>query len=314
MAKTKIFIAALALFLFGSSAFAQDSPYNFLRFLGSARSTALAGCFVSMPEDPNAVFYNPATIYTVEEKPFTATFMKHVLDINSGVVAYVRQFDENGGKWAGSIGYVNYGSFDAANTFGELTGTFGANDVAMQVSYSNELDTNLYWGATAKLIFVNIEDVNSFAAALDAGLLYRLPDGRSNVGLSILHAGAQLSKFSGVSESLPIDIRLGINHRLRGLPLLVNFSLHHLADETDDFFEKLKNFSIGGELYIGEYVMLRAGYDNQIRQFTSIETDRKLAGFSFGAGVKLENFNIDYGLALMGASANFHKFSVNMNL
>jgi hypothetical protein len=237
---------------------ADTSPYQFLRFQSSARAAGLAGCFVSMPEDASAVIYNPATIYTVDEKVFSATFLKHVLDINSGLVSYIDRLDDSS-VIAGAVSYTNYGSFNSADIYGNMGGTFGANDIAAGVTYSNELDENLYYGVTGKLIFINLEEENSIAFAIDAGLLYQLPDGRSNVGLSVLHAGTQISKIGNDSESLPLDIRAGINHRLRGLPLLVNFSFHHLADNTDGFFDRFTNFSLAGEVYIGEYIQLRLG-------------------------------------------------------
>ncbi len=315
MSKLKFFISlSIVLLLFKVELSAETSPFQYLRFHSSARSAALAGCFVSMPEDPNAVFFNPATIYTVDEKPFSSTFVKNVLDINAGLVTYTHEFEKNGGKFAGAIGYTNYGAFDKADKYGNITGSFGANDLTFQGSYANELDSNLYYGVSAKILFVNIEKASSFAFAVDAGLLYQFPDGRSNAGLSILHAGSQLTTLDGVHEALPLDIRMGINHRLRGLPLLVNASFHHLADKTNSLFDKFKNFSLGGELYIGGYVMLRLGYDNQIRNYTSLDSDKKFSGFSGGAGLKLENFNFDYGMSMMGSSATMHRFSIGMNL
>jgi hypothetical protein len=47
---------------------------------------------------------------------------------------------------------------------------------------------------------------------------------------------------------------------------------------------------------------------------TSIDSDRKLSGFSGGVGVKANDFNIDYGIALMGSSATLHRFSISLNL
>lgn len=293
-------------------AIADSSPYQFLRYQSSARGAALAGCLVSMPGDASALVFNPAAAYTVEEKMFSATFLKHVLDINSGLVSYIHRL-EGGAVMAGAVSYTNYGSFDKADIFGVKSGSFSANDISAGFTYANELDSNLYYGVTGKLIFITLEEESSIAFAVDAGILYQLPDGRSNIGLSILHAGAQVSKIGSESESLPLDIRAGINHRLRGLPLLVNFSLHHLADETDSFFDKFTNFSIAGELYVGKYIQLRLGYDNMIRRYTSIETDRKFSGFSGGVGIKANDFNFDYGIALYGSSATMHRFSVGLD-
>lgn len=311
--RSKIITILIIAFTSIYTAKSDDSPYQFLRYLSSARSSALAGCFVSMPEDPNAVFYNPATLATVKDKYLSTTFLKHVLDINSGLVTYSQDL-EGTARWGANVAYTNYGSFDKTNNDGISTGTFGANNIALSGTYADMLDSNLYWGASAKFVFVNIESNSSMAMAIDAGLFYQIPEKRTNIGLSILHAGYPISNIGSESEDLPLDIRAGINHRLRGLPLLVNFTLHHLADTQDEFFERFKSFSLAGELYLGKYIRARLGYDNQVRQMTGIDSDKKLSGFSAGLGIETTDINFDYAINRYGSSATMHRFSLAFNI
>ncbi len=292
---------------------AETSPYQFLRYNSGARAAALAGATVSMPGDGTMMFYNPAVLPTVKDKMMNVTFLKHVLDINSGNASYIRHFDEIGTFSAGVV-FTNYGSFDAADKLGNKNGTFSANDVCVNVAYGNELDTNLYYGAAVKFIYVGLDDVSSSAMAFDFGMLYTMPEARTNIGISILNAGFQLSKFYSYSESLPLDIRIGINHRLKGLPLLANFSFHHLADKEDNFFDRLANFSIGGEIYLGEKLMARIGYDNQIRRMTTPANDKQMAGLSAGVGLKMTNFNVDYAISRIGLGATLHRFGLSLNI
>ena len=315
MSVNKLIIMSAILFLtIQAYTFAIDTPFNFLRYVASARAAGLSGAFMTVTDDPTAVFFNPATISTVDSRQASATFLKHVLDINSGNVNYVHATNGTG-TFAANIGFTSYGSFDYSDNLGNRNrGTFGANDLSMGITYSDELDTNFYYGVTLKYIFVGIEQVSTSALALDAGLLYKLRDGRTNLGLSVLHAGTQLTQISNQSESLPIDLRIGVNHRLRGLPLLFNFAFHHLADDTDAFFDKFKSFTIGGELYLGEVIQVRLGYDNQIRTLTAAEADKGLTGISGGLGLIFEDFNIDYGFSRYGSNANLHRFSVSLNV
>lgn len=299
--------------ILGNIALSQDYSFMLLRNNMSARAAGLSGSFEAMTDDANALFFNPATIATVSKKNFSATFFKHVLDINSGLVTYIRDF-EGIGRLAGSVNFTSYGSFDAADKFGNVTGSFSANDIVFGVTYSNELDSNLYWGATAKFIFVTLEKASSVAFAVDAGMIYRIPEKRLNIGISVLHAGMQFSRFGDINESLPLDVRLGLNHALRGLPLLINVSLHHLADNEDNFFDRFLNFSLGGEFNFGKYLEVRLGYDNSIRQNSAPNFDKKLSGFSGGVGLKFEDFNLDYGIAQVSSYAYFHRFSLAMGL
>lgn len=311
MIKPKVF-ALIFLSFYAYSSFAEESPFQFVRYNQSARAAGLAGCFVSMPEDAGAVFFNPATIPTVKDKHFNATFLKHVLDINSGNVAYSKKYDGYG-WFGGSVGFTNYGSFDKADQTGQRNGTFSSNDMIFAVTYANELDTNLYYGVTAKFLYANIEKYSSTAFAFDAGLIYMLPDKKTNIGLSILHAGGQITSYNNSNETLPLDIRLGINNRLKGLPLLVNFSFTHLADAQDAFLNRFLNFSLAGELYLGEYVQVRVGYDNQVRREIALENDKKLTGVTGGLGLKFKDFNFDYGLAIAGSSAILHRFTLGLD-
>ncbi len=313
----KILIIAIAIGFFSGKANADTSPFQALRYIGSARATALAGCFVSMPNDPAALFYNPATAYTVSDKNFSTTFFKHVLDINSGQVSYIIKDKQNwamDGVIGASIAYTSFGSFEYADEYGVREGSFSANDVSMSAVYSNQLDSNLYYGAAVKLLFLNLEEANTLAFAIDAGLLYKIPEKRTNIGVSVLHAGSQIKTLYDKNEPIPLDVRMGFNHKLRGMPLLVNFSFHHLADETDGFFDKFSNFSIGGEFYFGEHVRGRLGYNNQIRRYAASNENKRLSGFSAGTGIELDNFNLDYGIAQVGNAEILHRFSILFNL
>lgn len=309
----RFIIAKSIIFLMAISAYSIDSPFNFLRYQSNARNAALAGAGIAITDEISSLYLNPALISTVEDKQLQATFLKHILDINSGNIVYVHH--NKYGSFAAAAGFTSYGSFDYADKVGNRNGnTFSASDLSFGVSYSNELDSNLYYGATIKYIYAGIEEVNTSAVAFDAGLVYLLSDNRTKVGFSVLNAGTQLSKISHESESLPLDVRAGFSHRLRGLPLLFNFSFHHLADDADNFFSKFKSFSIGGEFYLGKIIMLRVGYDNQIRSFTDAEVDKSLTGFSGGVGILLEDINIDYGFSRYGAAANLHRFSISVNI
>ena len=310
----RIIFAIIALaFLFSFELKAETSPYHSLRYAATARTAGLAGAVVAIPNDAGTISINPASISTVNDKHFSASFIKHILDINSGNVSYIKEIEETG-TFAGFVSYTNYGSFTRADRDGNQTGTFNSSDLNLALCYSNELDSNFYYGVTAKYIYMNIDKYNSSAVALDAGLIYLMPDIRTNVGFSILNVGTQLSTFDGTKDKIPLDIRLGVSHLLRGLPLLVNFSLHHLADETDGFFEKFANFSIGGELYIGQYVQLRLGYDNHIRRYSAPSNEKKLAGLSGGIGLKLDDFNFDYSMSQVGVAATLHRFSLYLNI
>jgi hypothetical protein len=297
--------------------------YSFLRSDASARSAALGGAFVAIHDDAAAVFTNPAVIASAEENHISATFYKHVLDINSGFLVFNTSLDSlhvpqtssfARGSVALSANYVNYGQFERADLLGNRTGTFGGADIALGLTYANELDTNWTYGVTAKYINNRLDNASAGAFAVDAGMLYRIPKANVNIGVAVLNAGVQVSSLGGAVESLPLDVRIGVNHRLRGLPLLLNVGFARLADYTPNLAERLLNFSIGGEFYFGSAVRVRVGYDNQRRRSLAADAQPRLAGFTGGLGVAFPTFMLDYGFVALGVPGNTHRISVNWKL
>lgn len=290
----------------------QASIFPFLRSLVSSRSAALGGATVASVGDAANVVLNPAVIATAETSEVSGTFVKHVADINAGLATYTT--DIAGGAGAVTLGYTNYGAFNRTTVDGNLTGSFGASDISLGLTYSKELDTLIAYGATAKVLHSSLADLRSTAIALDAGLLFRFPAKRTNIGLSVLNLGTQLSTYDGTRDRLPLDVRLGLNHRLRGLPLMINVSFNHLADDVDDLGERFSNFSLGGEFFVGKYVQVRVAYDNAMRNTSAVSVSTQLSGFSAGLGVRTSAINFDYALNVLGASSVLHRVTVSSSL
>lgn len=290
-----------------------QSPFDFLDFEQSARDAALGGSGIGIENDMGMTSLNPALFQTIEEKKLSLTFLKNISDINSGYAAY--QFDEfSFGRISTSAIFNSYGSFDYIDDEGNSTGgSFGASNLAIAGHLSGELDSNFYYGVSLKFIYSGIESYNTTALGVDAGIFYRI-NGRSNLGFSIRNAGTQLTKFNGESNSLPVDVRLGANHQLKGLPILVNFSFHHLANEEQDILERFGNISIGGEISFGKYVKARVGYNTYMRREIASEFNPGLSGLSGGLGIVLEDLNFDYGFTSFSAGANQHRFTLNFNI
>ena len=290
----------------------QASIFPFMRSLISSRSAALGGSTVASVGDAANVVINPAVIATTESSEVHGTFIKHVLDINAGMATYTTEMAN--GTGALTLGYTNYGDFRRSTTDGSSQGSFTASDVSLGFSFAKELDTLIAYGATAKIMHSTLADMRSTAVAVDAGILFRFPAKRTNIGLSILNLGTQLSTYDGTADRLPVDVRVGLNHRLRGLPLMINASFNHLADDVENIGDRFSNFSIGGEFFVGKYVLVRVAYDNALRNTSAVSVSTQLSGFSAGIGVKASAIHFDYALNVLGASAVLHRVTVSTTL
>ena len=307
-----IIFCGLVIGFFYVNAEEKPTPYSFLSNNLSARSAGLAGATVSFENDVAGIYSNPALLGVQQTNYVYATFLKQLLDINSGNAMYVFK-DTCYGKFAASVIYTSYGSFDRYDELGDPLGSsFSGDLIALSGTYANTIAERLYGGATLKLIYNHLEKMNGIAVAVDAGVLYKLDDERTNIGFSILNAGTELKKFNNVSSHIPLDVKLGFNHLLKGLPVNFNFGFNHLAT-GEKFFQRFGNVNFGGELYISEYVQIRAGFDNYIRKNLATSQNKGLSGISAGVGIIIPDIvNIDYSVSIYSTDLYLHRFGVNI--
>ena len=295
------------------AAAASPSTYNFLRNDVSARAAALGGSFVSMTDDPNAVFYNPSVLATLSGPQVSFGFFKHLLNINSGYASYGTDVDGFGYVGAGII-YINYGDFTRTNDLGNVLGTFTANELAISLGYATELAPRVQYGANVKFIYSGIAEATSTAAGLDLGVLYSFEEPHLTVGMSLLNLGTQLDPYLSTRESLPLDLKIGGTIQPEHLPLLLNLNFHKLNETANDFVDHFRSFSVGGEFLVSEAARLRVGFNNERRRDLKLGTSAGLAGFSFGGGVLVGMYKVDYAFNSYGKIGSLHRISLGVSL
>lgn len=301
---------AVTLLAGATTAWAGDNTvYNFLRNDVGARAAAMAGSFVTMTNDPTAFFYNPATGASLEAPQASLGFFKHVLDINAGHLAYGQRV-EDVGFFSGGIIFTHYGSFTETDERGTTLGTFSAADFALSFGFSDSPLENLYYGVSAKFIYSGIGSYSSTALAADAGILYTIPDSRLAIGASLRNLGTQMSSYAGVSEMLPLDLTVGASVIPRGLPLHLHVNLHRLTESADNFADRFRWFTVGGEFTLSSALRFRLGYDNGRRQDLKLGSSAGLAGFSIGLGFAVSDYQIDYALSSLGEIGSLHRISL----
>ena len=309
------FALAAILISFSSVSYSQsDKVYNFLNLDVDARSSSLAGSVVTAENELSSVFYNPAGISTLQETKVSVGFFKYLLDINAGNAAFGMKYKDKGYVAAG-LRYVNYGSFTKFDEGYNEVGTFSANDLALTLAYSNYFSDNFSYGVGVSLIYSSIDEYNSAAVATDWGLLYRFPNLQMSVGASLLNLGTQLSSYNNSKENLPVNLKIGISKSLDYLPLTFNLAFNNLVQDTDEFFDRFKYVTVGGDFRFNEYFNLRIGYNNQLRQDLKTGSTTGLGGFSAGLGFRLmKKYTLDYAFNSLGQVGATHRINVGFNL
>ncbi len=306
-------ITVVSLFLFASICSGQrHGTYDFLRLDMNARASALNGSFVSMTNDPNLLFYNPASLATLQRPAGSVSFVKHLLDVNAGSLSYAQALDDLG-TFGGGIHFVDYGSFDRTDESMNVLGSFGARELALTAGWGMTVEEFLSVGGTLEFVYSSISSYRSSAIALGAGVLYEIPAENITLGFSIRHLGAQLDTYAGVRETLPLDVSMGVTKRPEHLPVFLNLNFHKLNESRDSFFDRFSAFTLGAEFLMSESLRLRVGFNNEQRRELRLGTSAGLAGFSFGGGVLFQEYVVDYALNSYGKIGSLHRISVGMH-
>ncbi|HRF41284.1 MAG TPA: hypothetical protein PK198_20975, partial [Saprospiraceae bacterium] len=183
----------------------------------------------------------------------------------------------------------------------------------------------------------------SLGLAADLAAVYADTARKLVFTLVMRNVGTQLSTYrSGNREDLPYDFQAGVSKRLKHIPFRFSVIYHHLNRwnllydnpyETEDnnifdeepvepgkaslFVDNLfRHFIFNGELLIGqrESLRLRFGYNHFMRQELSVNNYRSLSGFTFGAGIRISRFRLDYGRNNYHLAGGMNHLSISTNL
>ncbi|NJK84207.1 MAG: type IX secretion system protein PorQ [Saprospiraceae bacterium] len=318
-----------------------NNVYEFLNFPSSARLAALGDHLISVKDaDVSLAFANPALLNPQMHQQLSINHSFLLDGIQHGYAGYGHHLNRLDLSFHAGFQYVSYGDFMAADEFGNILGTFRAGENAFVLGAGKQLDERISVGANVKLITSQLESYHSFGISSDLGIFYE--DTLRNLGLSLLfrNMGTQLSTYAETKESLPYEVQLGLSKRLKYLPF--QFSIHYRYlnrwnilyndpnnrentflsgfDNTPQSNGQLTNFFrhfvFNGEFFLGksENLQLRMGYNVLRGQELKVTNLRSLAGFSFGVGLKVKRFRIDYGQGVFHLAGSMNYFSFSSNL
>jgi len=298
----------LAIGLMGMSTLVQAAAPNgtagfqFLKSYSGARAAGMAGALVAVAPDMSAISCNPAGIALLTRRTGSFSYLNHLLDFNAGHVGYLHP-GVGPGSIAGSITYMDYGSFDRRDQNNQELGEFRAGSIAFTGAYAMQPLPNLYAGAGLKYIRASIDGYASDAVAMDGGVLYRIPSQEMAIGVSFANLGKVLSAFISGKDPLPSVLRMGVAKRLAHLPLMLSLQLYKYSDEE-------WHGALGGEFTLTENVFLRLGYDQAGREMHVDQSGDSFAGAAFGLGAVWREFQIDYAISSMGALGVLNRFTL----
>ncbi len=315
------------------------ATWEFLNLTNSARVASLGGKNITLRDgDLNLAFHNPALLDSTMHHDLLLNYVNYYSDINFGYASYA--FHQGRlGTFAGGIHYINYGSFLEADETGVITGNFTATENSVNLSWAKAIDSLFTAGAALKTINSSFEQYRAFGVALDAGINYYNPGHLLSVSLVMRNLGTQLTTWypGGEREDLPFELQLGVSKQLEHAPFRLSAVYQHLQDFSLDTPKKeggsgepagtsfsakagqignelLRHMIIGVEFLPMQSLTIRAGYNNLRRHEMRIDQRASTVGFSWGFGVRLNRFRIDFGQSRYHLAGSSHHFSVTASL
>lgn len=315
--------------------------YEFVNLPTTARITALGG--YGAPQTGNdlgmALFY-PALMEHMDGNQLSLNFVDYFGDINYGTAAASGEFSKLG-KVNAAVQFINYGTFTHADELGNRHGEFTGAEYAVSLGWGRQLSERFSIGSNIRFINSAFEQYSSFGLAADVGFAYVNPENEWVSSLVFRNMGRQITNYEGENEPLPFDIVLGVSKKLINAPLRFSVVAHNLhnpdltyTSPTDNEQTFLGNQSIPGETdrmaEIGDQIMrhlvfgmeflptrnfiVAIGYNYRRRQEMKVDTRLSTVGLSWGVGIRISHFMLQYGRAHYHLAGSPNHFSISTDL
>lgn len=307
----------------GISMYAQggSTSYDFLDIPSSSYVFGMGGANIStIHSDLDLAAQNPALIGPENDRELKVGYMHYYGSSNFASVRYGMAAGERG-AWAAGIRYLNYGNFQGFDNSGMSTGTFTAQDLVIEGTYSHDFTYRLRGGINVKMIYSAYEQYSAFAMAADLGLCYYDETHEISLGLVLKNMGGQLKRFEDRYNRLPFDVQLGLT---KGFKDTFSFSItanhltkwklpyytHEEGSETEQtepgFFPNLfRHLVFGLDYSPSERFYINLGYNYKWASDMASYQRNFFSGFSIGAGFKVKAYSVGVAFAMphKGASS-----------
>ncbi len=299
------FCQAGSIFDFGRKDVGTNSG-EFLKIGIGARPCAMGGVFVSIADDSNAIYWNPAGLGRCNYPEVGLMHLEWFGDVDYDSLSYIRP------TGLGTLGinmvYLQKRGMEKTKASPDgrysMDGTFSFADMGLTLSLGRKLNNNFYYGGNFKIIREEIDEDERYGMAVDGGILYLYNS--LSLGFVVQNMGTGL-KFGEERFFLPLSVRGGGSYKLLQDNLIIG-----LEGELPMYGRS--NLSLGVEYRLFDIVAFRLGY-KYIDGGWQID---ELNGMTGGIGVRLNgsegkrgSLGLDYAFAPYGDFGNTHRISMS---
>jgi hypothetical protein len=277
------------------------SAATFLRIPVGGRAVGMGGAYVSMLDDPAALYWNPSALAMLKTNALIADHSPWLPGIDFDYFGIVLPF-ENIGTVGISTTFLHTQEM-LITTYENQMGsneTFTASSMELGISYSRLLTDRFSIGGTVKYIRETIYNTSASGLAFDVGTIFITPFAGIRLGASISNFGSKM-QMNGEDLNVRVDIapdQEGNNQSVIGrlytdgydLPLMMRIGMSGEVIQTDmvrltlsldgiNPNDNAQSVNVGGELgLLHDLLRVRVGYRDLLLNESEF-------GFSYGLGI-----------------------------
>jgi LysM repeat protein len=296
LTKTPLKLALLSLFFYPCTAQANNSQSTSggltLAEVAGARAVSMGEAFSAIANDITGMRYNPAALKSLETSQASFFYRSGIADDSFG--QFMLGSPMGKGSLGFSIGYFDGGNIHLFDGVSRRSVT-AQRDILGSAAYAFQVGLAEMGVAGKYLTSELAEQKSASALAADFGIQIPIND-RLRFGSALQNLGTKL-KFNKEGDSLPRSFRAGLSilARTGSYPTLL------LADGVFDLNDSHLTPALGVEQSAGP-LAFRAGYKGT----------QGLNQFSFGVGIFVSKFSVDYSFGLVDELDSTHMISLSM--
>ena len=293
----------------------------------NARYAGMGEAGTAISSDVNAVFFNIGGLGFQENTQVSINYSKWLpqfnADLHYGFLSGAMHFEELQGTMSAHITYLDLGEFRQTFENGREGLRFRSQEYAIGIGYSTQVADDLGVGVQGRYIESNLSSIEiqgqegsgvGRSFGLDFGALWKpktdwgMPEDFLSLGIMLSNLGPKIHYIDiQQADPLPTSLRLGtafhvVEDEFNDLTFTADIN-KLLINRTDSGTQvdpvpislvtawgngKGVELSLGAEYWYDEAIALRAGY------FTESENSGNREFLTFGAGVRYEEFGLDF--------------------
>lgn len=276
-----------------------ENSAAFLKIGVGAEGSALGDAYTVLSEGAVASYWNPANIVQSKKSEIYLYYNSWITDIKQQFISSSFYSQKNKSSISISISYLNSGDIPIYEIVDKSPvykySSYSAKDIALSISYSKLFD-NISAGISLKTINEKIANYKTNAAAVDAGITYKIPGNKFKISGAILNFGEKI-KFDKDGFDLPLTVKFGAAYT--GKVFNRDFDI---AAEIVKIINEDVDYKTGIQLHLPFDIITRAGYNNSYNIGSN---------YSFGFGKKFDKIYFNYAWLPSSKVEDAHKFSLN---